>query len=58
MSVAAPQVLLQELQGLVGGDGEGGDAAPGSSLMRPLHVVLQVGSSRGRIQVSVLGTVR
>lgn len=35
-------VLLQELQGLAGGTGEVAEAAPGSSLRRPLHVVLQV----------------
>jgi len=35
-------VLLKELQGLAGGS-PGGSEAPGSSLRRPLHVVLQVG---------------
>jgi hypothetical protein len=35
-------VLLKELQGLAGG-APGGSEAPGSSLRRPLHVVLQVG---------------
>jgi hypothetical protein len=34
-------VLLKELQGLAGG-APGGSEAPGSSLRRPLHVVLQV----------------
>jgi hypothetical protein len=34
--------LLKELQGLAGG-APGGSEAPGSSLRRPLHVVLQVG---------------
>jgi hypothetical protein len=34
--------LLRELQGMAEGQA-GSDAEPGSSLRRPLHVVLQVG---------------
>lgn len=34
--------LLKELQGLAGGGAGGSSEAPGSSLRRPLHVVLQV----------------
>jgi hypothetical protein len=45
--------LLQELQGMAGGGGPGGAGAreePGSSLRRPLHVVLAV---RARVRVCV-----